>query len=150
MKFVRSVLAILAGFVSMAIPTMGVFAVSAFAFGREVLMPEDQARAPVWFSLGIMVVGLACTMLGGFVCAKVARSWMPVMFFAAIVLVFGIFSAIGNERKPEPGPEVAEMPILEAVAHSKEPTWLAFGNPIVGALGVLLGGRLAIRERIRN
>ncbi len=150
MKFVRSVLAVLAGYASMAIPTMAVFAVSAYAFSREVLMPADQARAPVWFSLGIMFVGLACTTLGGFVCAKVARSRAPVLVFAAIVLVYGIVSAIDNERKPEPGLGVAEILILEAIAHSKEPTWLAFGNPIVGTLGVLLGGRLAFRERVRT
>ena len=55
-------------------------------------------------------------------------------------VIFAIQMLLSNEAPP--GAREAAVGTFEAMANAQQPVWVAFLNPIVGALGVLTGARL--------
>ena len=47
-----------------------------------------------------------------------------------------------NSAKDDPGPRGEDVSLMEAAAKSKQPGWLAWLNPVAGAIGLfVVGGR---------
>ena len=72
------------------------------------------------------------------------------MVLAGLVFCMGLGSATLTSRAPMPpvpaqrGPEVTFM---QAVEHAREPAWVTWSNPLVGAAGALVGAALARPNR---
>jgi len=65
-----------------------------------------------------------------------------------VVIVLGLALAIPTVTQREGlAPRPATVGNMEAMQQARTPPWVAFLNPLVGALGVLLGGR---RSSIRR
>jgi hypothetical protein len=111
-----------------------------FAVGVDsVLMQGSFDGTPllnVW-SVTISVVG---ALVGGWLCFRISESRTAVIVFACVCLVLGLGNALGQRRKPNPGPRPSGLSVLEAVNLRKEPEWFIFLVPVVGALGALVGG----------
>lgn len=63
---------------------------------------------------------------------------------AAVLLVMGAISAgltLVSER-PEPGPRPADETMETSIPKLQEPDWVAIANPLVGFVGVMIGGSL--------
>ncbi|MHC4142731.1 MAG: hypothetical protein ACYSUF_12995 [Planctomycetota bacterium] len=88
---------------------------------------------------------------GGFVTAVIAPSprRTPVKVLAGILLVLGLAIAVlhvfVDDPTAEPPKPVAEMNMFEAASESIAPTWYNFAIPVVGCVGVLIGGGLKRR-----
>ncbi len=114
----RSIIAVLAGYVAMTIAVLVMFAVVSPFIGEEI---------GKGFLLPNVIMGLAAAVLGGYVTAAVAliRKYMHVYALAVIILVGGI----------------ASMVFLAG----QESFAFQLSNTVVGVLGVMLGGHLRLR-----
>lgn len=88
--------------------------------------------------------GMGAAVLGGSVCARIARTEKPPKVLAGVVLVIGLLSAIPVLMAAETPAEArtGEVGNLDAMMKAKQPPWVALANPFVGLVGVLIGSRL--------
>ncbi len=94
----------------------------------------------------LLGLGLPCAMVGGFVAAAIARSGRPVQVLAVLTLVLGIAFAVPMLGK-EPQPRTPDMTTADLMEHGVHPVWYPFTHPVVGMIGVLIGGMLKRRPK---
>ncbi|MEM9560414.1 MAG: hypothetical protein AAF995_08910 [Planctomycetota bacterium] len=139
----RSILAGVIGYLAMALAIMVLFTAAFLALGADrAFQPGTFDTAPIW--LAVWGIGsIAASLLGGFICAKLAApsSKAPVGLAVAVVIL-GLVTAFANASRPDPGPRDANLSTLEAGAKATQPAWTVWAQPAIGALGVLAGARL--------
>jgi hypothetical protein len=99
-----------------------------------------------WIAIAF-AVNLVVALIGGFVCALIAKGGKAPMVLAIVVFALGLLLAIPAlmiEHKNAPRPR-GDMPMFEAMQKAEEPRWVPFTFPIIGAVGVLIGGKLKRR-----
>lgn len=112
-----------------------------------VLGADGAFRAGSWdvsvgWSLGSVVIGLLAAVIGGFVCAKVSADVWGVRFLIGLVLVLGVILALPDASAAAPSPRPDDIGMFEAIMSAQQPGWLAWLNPVLGAVGALLGARM--------
>ncbi len=119
----RSIGAVLAGYATIVVGTLVLFAVLGATHGR----PDPKLAPPLWYTLVVLAAGIVFAAIGGFVCAWVAAQseWKHALWLAGLCLALGIASSFSPE-------------------YSVTPAWYRFGLPVVGAVGVLLGARIRL------
>ena len=122
----RSVLAVIAGYVVLAVTVMIGTAAAAAAFGLPVL-PDPAAAAPMpgtgYLALNLVVSALGAA-AGGWVAAHLARR-RPVAH-ATVLAVLLLAAGIAMLGRPQPG----------------QPSWYPTVLLVLGPVGALLGGLL--------
>jgi len=146
----RAILSVIAGYVTLFMVVMATFSVAFLALGTErAFAPGSWDPSVLWLVVSF-ALGLLAAVVGGWVCATIARAPKPPMALAVLVVVLGLMGAVSVVmRSPdEGGPSVREGDVsnLEAMNNARQPAWVALLNPFVGVAGVLLGARLAGRE----
>jgi ABC-type transport system involved in multi-copper enzyme maturation permease subunit len=138
---------IVVGFVVMAVIVMIAFAIPMAVLGLEGILQPGAYWTTTTFNIIVLVGGLVAAILGGLVCRLIARNAKAAFALAAIVLAFGIGSAVMNMNKPDPPARTGPVTKEDMAAHGKEPTWFAFSKTIVGAVGVLIGSAAVSRRK---
>ena len=64
------------------------------------------------------------------------------MVLAIIVLVLGLAMAVPVFTAEDPGPRSGDLSNLEAMSKAMTPVWFALVNPVIGAVGVMVGASL--------
>ncbi|MCE7974635.1 MAG: hypothetical protein DYG92_10005 [Leptolyngbya sp. PLA1] len=138
---VRSIVAVVVAYVVMTVVVMGAFAGMWFGLGPDRLLQPGSFKGTMLISIAAPSITVVSGLLGGWLCAKMARGRGPVMALAGVVLVLGLLTAYFTLQKPYPAdPRPAGMTLAEMMEVGREPTWVAISNPILGAAGVLIGG----------
>lgn len=140
---VGSLAGAIAGYVVMAVFIMATFALAFPVLGIDRLFaPGTYEASTSWIALSL-VLGLAGAMLGGWVAWYVSPKSRAVAALAGLVLVFGLFSAQAAQKEvvARGGPRGPNATMSDVMAHARQPTWITFLNPLLGAVGVLIGGR---------
>lgn len=123
---IRSILAVVAGFLVTAILVMATSALAATAFGLPLMSTAETPT--VTPSTGYLVVNLVCSALaaiaGGWVAATVGQRH-PMAHAGALAALLAIGGAVGV-ASPQPG----------------QPTWYPTALLVLGPLGALTGGFL--------
>jgi hypothetical protein len=95
----------------------------------------------VYFVLGI---------ISGLVCAAIAKGGKAPLALAAVVLLLGLLfaipSIIARNDTTNMVRAAGDVPMFEAMQKAKEPLWGPLLFPVVGAAGVLIGGKLKRRS----
>jgi len=141
---VGSLAGAIAGYIVMALFIIATFAVAFPVLGIDRLFaPGTYEASTSWIALSL-VLGLAGALLGGWVAGYISPKSHAVAALAGLVLVFGLFSAQAaqNEDVPRGGPRGPNATMSDVMANARQPTWITFLNPLLGAVGVLIGGRL--------
>jgi len=142
MKTIRIIAAVVIGYLVMAIAIMVIFAAAYPILGVDRLFaPGTYDAARGWIVLSF-AVGLLAAMAGGWVCARIVPRKAAPLSLAGIVLVLGALLAIpalGSGDPARGGPRPPAVTMSDAMAHARQPVWVALANPLVGAAGVLLG-----------
>ncbi len=136
---------------------MAAFVFLSFSFAYRLLGPERAFQPGVYHvtSLWIAVsflLGLAGSILGGYVCEAVGRTARAAKMLAILVLLLGFAFAVPLFTTTEPSPPRGEVvSATDAMQNARQPTWVALLNPLLGAVGVLIGagmrgGRVLERE----
>jgi hypothetical protein len=141
----RTIGAVVIGYVVLVLFVFVTFSLTYLLLGADgAFEPGSYNVSTLWLIISF-VVGLLAAVLGGYVCASIARNARAPIILAGIVLVLGLLLAIPVVMTPsEGGLQVREgnVGIFEAMQNAKQPAWVALVNPIVGAIGIMIGARL--------
>ena len=140
----RSVLSVLAGYVSMVAFVMVTFSVAYMVLGMSGVFKADSYEPSGMWILISFILGLVGAVIGGFICAWIARGSKAPLALAGILLVLGLVFAIPVLTADDVATPVRneDMTMSEAMQQAKQPGWVALLNPFVGAIGVMIGARL--------
>ena len=134
---------IVAGYIAMVI-VIAVVSIGAFlALGVErAFQPDSYEISPLWTAF-LIVISFGSAILGGYVCASISKSLKACQALAAIVVVLGFLLCLpAIQRSEGPNVRAGEVSSLEAMRLEVAPIWMHVLNPILGAVGVLLGARM--------
>jgi undecaprenyl pyrophosphate phosphatase UppP len=120
-----------------------------------LLMGADNAFKPRtyqasnrWMAMSF-VVNIVIAIIAGFICAVIAKGGRAPVALAVVVFVLGLLLAIPSIMAQKDKPDmvrIGNVSNMEAMQRAKEPVWFPFAFPIVGAIGVLIGGKLKRRD----
>jgi len=145
----RSIFGVIIGYVVMAVTIMVTFSIVYIIIGTEAsYKPESFEVSTLWIIISI-IVSLFAAVIGGFVCSLISKNTKTSLILAAVVLVLGIALAIPEQTHSDEGvPQVrtGDVSIIDAMSKSKQPDWITIITPLIGAVGVVWGGRLKKQE----
>jgi hypothetical protein len=142
----KNILAAVLGYVVMVLAVFAMFSLMWLALGPSgAFEPGSWDVSDAWVA-GSILLGLGAAVLGGLVCARVAVDHRGIMILIGLVLLLGILSAV-----PEAADRIAvsrpdDVSMMEAMTSAHQPGWSAWLNPVIGALGALLGWRVGSRR----
>ena len=145
---VRSILAVIGSYIAMCILVMALFMAMWFGLGLDVLLKPGSFQGSIVITILAPAISLVCGIFGGWLCATIARSLKPVTALSLLVLILGLVMAYFTLQKPYPAdPRPAGMTVQQLMEVGREPNWFAIANPIIGAVAVMIGGRLRGKPR---
>jgi hypothetical protein len=142
----RIIAGIVVGWIVMGMLVMATFGITMLALGWEGTLQPDSYWTTDTFNIIVLIGGLLAAIVGGAMCALIAKSTKAVVALVAIMLVIGIGSAVMNMNKPDPPARTGEPTFEDIATHGKEPTWFAFGKVGTAVVGLLIGASLVPRR----
>jgi len=145
----RAVLAVVISYVAMFVLAFIAFACAFLIVGPEVAFkPGIYEAATTWIVIAFLI-NIIDALIGGFLCALIAKGGRAPFALAVVVIVLGLAVAFAdmNKRKMNAGlARNADTPKMEAIQKAYWPVWVPFAFPFTGAIGVLIGGKLKRRD----
>jgi hypothetical protein len=140
----RAIVSVVVGYVAMFAALFLLFSGLYLLLGQELSFQPSSYEPSVLWTVVSFALGVGAAVLGGYVCAWIARKATPPKVLAGVVLVVGLLSAIPvvMAAATPAGARTGEVGNLDAMMKAKQPAWVALANPFVGLAGVLLGARL--------
>ena len=138
----RTIAGVVVGYLVMAIIVFAVFSLAYLALRADgAFQPGTYAPSVVWIILSF-VFGFFAAWVGGRVCATIARNPNAVIALATLIIVLGVVFAIPVMRRTG-GPAARSESVgnMQAMQQAHMPLWVALLTPLVGAAGVIVGGR---------
>jgi hypothetical protein len=141
----RGIIGVVVGYVTMAVFIFVTFTVVYLLMGTDgAFEPGSYEVSSLWI-LASIGLGLIAAVLGGFVCAVITRQPRAPVILAVVVLVLGVtlvIPTLGGSGETRSAPRPADVDAMEAMRIADQPPWVSLLNPLIGAVGVLLGARL--------
>ena len=141
--FLFNTLAVVVGYIAMAISVMVLFSVAYMVIGAEgAFQPQSWDVTTTWIVISI-VVSLGAAWLGGKLCRLVARNLVAPKYLIALIVVLGVATGIMAMTGGEVETIRSSAPaVFEAAQSAREPVWITWLNPLLGAVGVAFGSGL--------
>jgi quinol-cytochrome oxidoreductase complex cytochrome b subunit len=145
---VRTIVGVVVGYIAMFVLIFLVFTTEYKLLGPDhAFRPRSYESSHRWIAIAF-AVNFVVAIIGGFICAAIAKSGKAPVALAIVVFVLGLLLAIpslmvsrANATRPS-----GDVPMFEAMSKAQQPRWVPFTFPIVGAVGVLVGGKLRRRS----
>ena len=141
----RTVLAVIAGYAVMVIFVMTAFTLAYMAGGADFAFRSGTLDVTVGWLLMATLCNFVAACLGGWIASVIAREKgaVAVKALAGVLLVLGMAIAVWNlmADRPAPSKAIAQLSSSEAAKYARQPSWYEFLIPLIGAAGVLIGGR---------
>ena len=145
----RSIVAVIVSYVAMFALTFILFTGMYLLLGADAAFkPGNYEASSLWLALSF-VLFLIVGIIAGFLCAAIAKGGRAHIALAVVVLALGLLLAIPTliANKAEPNLiRSGTVATIDAMQRAKQPAWTAFGFPLIGAAGALIGGRLKRRS----
>ncbi len=141
----RAIIGGIVGYLIMAVIVMGVFTVAYQVMGADgAFKPGVWEVSTAWLVMSF-AVGLGAAVLGGLVCALIAKPGSKAsMVLAVVVLLLGaaesVYGFMGRDEAPVA--REGEVSLRDAMTRAEPPTVSLLLNPVIGAAGILIGARL--------
>ena len=144
----RKILAVIVGYVLMFVCIFVLFTALYLVMGvNGAFKPGSYEPSVLWLTLSTPLA-FAAAVVGGYVCAVLARGGRAPLALAVLVLVIGFLSAVPVlTAKATDDVRPGDLSNMEAMMKAKEPAGVALTNPLLGAAGVLVGGWLRRRGK---
>ena len=112
-----------------------------FALGSDgAFRPGVYDVSTTWVVISI-IVGIIAALAGGRTARAVAKTITGPRILAGLVIVLGILSALpGLSMDPASAVRDPSLSMFDAMAQARTPVWVLFLNPVIGAIGALIGG----------
>ncbi len=141
---VRGIVGVVVGYVVMALLIFLTFSVAYIAMGADRAFNPGSFDPTLFWIVISFFLGFVAALVGGYTCATIAKSKRAAQVLAALVFVLGIIVAIpvltsGDTR---PNVRMGAVANMEAMQKARTPGWVALMNPLIGAVGVMVGARL--------
>jgi hypothetical protein len=139
----REIVGVIVGYVVMVLVVFTTFSAAYLLMGADAAFrPGTYQVSGLWLAVSF-ALGLVAAVAGGYVCASVARTKRAPLVLAAVVVFLGLLAAIPALTAPAETPvRTGDVPNMEAMRQARTPAWVALVNPLVGAVGVVVGARL--------
>ncbi|HXV12706.1 MAG TPA: hypothetical protein VEC56_00740 [Candidatus Krumholzibacteria bacterium] len=139
----RNIVAVVVGYVVMFVVVMATFTGVFLAMGADrAFQPGSYQVTGLWIFVST-ILSFAAAILGGFVAGRIGKGPRAAHLLAIVVVVLGVILAIPTLDAPEPGePRTGEVGNTDAMMKAQQPPVISFLNPVIGAVGALLGSRL--------
>jgi peptidoglycan/LPS O-acetylase OafA/YrhL len=140
---VKSILAVIVGYIAMAIFAFAVCTCAYLGLGVErAFQPESYEVSTIWIVI-LIAVALIGGIIGGLVCVAISKSKGACTGLVVLVLVVGVIAAIMTGMKEHSSaPRSGDVSSWKAMELAQTPGWLCYVNPVLGAVGVMLGARM--------
>src|ERR1700674_4494173 len=108
--------------------------------------PASYQASTRWTAMQFVII-LVTSIIAGLICAAIAKGGKAPLALAAVVLVLGLGAAL---LRTAMHPDTHEVRIgnvsqKDAMDKAGHPTWVVFLGPFIGAVGVVIGGKLRRR-----
>lgn len=148
----RNIGGVILGYIIFALTIFLTFSAAYLLMGASLAFEPGTYEPSTLWLVTSFVLGVAATILAGYVCAVIAGGSRAPLALAVLVLVLGLLFAIPvlraanhtRERLTRP----AEVSNMEAMQNAVQPGWVALLNPFLGFAGVLVGARLRRRPQL--
>jgi hypothetical protein len=140
----RAIVAVVVGYVVMFALVFASLTAAYLGMGADRAFKSGSYEVSGLWMVVSFVLSFLAAVGGGFVCGWIARRRTPVMVLAGLVLVLGLaMTAVGALAPTEGRPTTrsGDVSNMDAMKDARTPTWICLLNPLIGAAGVLLGGR---------
>jgi hypothetical protein len=141
----RAILAVVISYIAMLVLAFIAFACAFLILGSEVVFrPGTYEASTIWVAVAF-AINIVDAIIGGFICALIAKPGRAQFGLAVVVIVLGLLVAFADTRKREAIVGLVrafESPKMEAIQKAYWPVWVPFAFPFTGALGVLIGAKL--------
>ena len=145
----RSIIAVIVSYVSMFVLIFLAFTAEYMLLGADhAFKPHRFVSSNRWIAIAL-VVNFVVAIIGGFICATIARGGKAPLVLAIVVFVLGLGLAIPALMVPHKNAvrPSSNIPMFEAMSKAEEPRWVPFTFPVLGAIGVLIGAKLKKRSK---
>ena len=144
----RSIVAVIVGYIAMFVLVFATFTCVFLLMGTEwSFKPNSFEASNAWITMAL-IANFIIGVIGGFVCALIAKRGKAATILAIVVFVLGLLLAIPGvmaHQRNAGGVRAGNVSQMEAMQKANEPIWVPFTFPIIGAIGVLIGGKLRHR-----
>jgi len=145
---IRAIVAVIVAYVVMFLLIFLTFTGIYLLLGADrAFRPGSYEASNLWLGIAFGV-NLIVAIIGGLICAAIAKGGKAPLALAIVVFVLGLLLAIPSLMAQKPNPNMVRtgsVSNLEAMQRAREPTWVPFTFPFIGAIGVLIGGKLKRR-----
>ncbi len=138
----KNILGVIVGYIAMFAFVFITFTGVYFLMGTEGAFQPGSYNVSTMWVLASIVLGFLAAILGGWVCAAITKNQKAAMALAGLVLVLGVLLAIPTLSQEAGGVRTGDVDNMTAMNSARQPSWLAFLNPLIGAAGVMLGAKL--------
>ena len=145
----RSIIAVIASYIAMFLLAFIAFTCAYLIVGSDVAFkPGIYEASTSWVGIAF-VINIVVAIIGGFICALIAKGGRAPLALAILAIVLGMVVAFAdmNKGKKSAGMvRTANTPNMEAVQKAYWPIWVPFTFPLTSAFGILIGGKLKRRD----
>jgi len=141
----RTIVGIIVGYITMFVLVFLTFTCVFLLMGTEWSFKPNSFDASKRWIVMSLVANLIIGIIGGLVCAIIAKGGKAPTILALVVFVLGLLLAIPSlmaQRANASLVRTGAVTQTEAMQKAREPIWVPFTFPIIGAVGVLIGGKL--------
>ena len=144
----KSVLAVIVGYIVMFILQVAAFMTIYTLMGADWSFKPGSFQASTRWTVMQFAVLFVTALIAGLICAAIAKGGKAPLALAAVVLVLGLGAALLRTSLHPDTHEVRIGNVSQKDARDKarHPTWVVFLGPVIGAVGVLIGGKLRRRD----
>ena len=136
----KNILAAVAGYFAMAVALFALFSALWLILGPSAAFQPGSWEVSGGWAVGSIVLGLVAAYIGGLVCARLAHDQRAVTILIGLVIVLGVVTAL-MPVEVATGTRPDDVSMMEATANARQPTWMTWLNPLLGAVGVWFGSR---------
>ena len=143
----KATLAMIVGYVIKFVLTVLVLTGVYKVLGTDAsFLPDSYEPSRLWLIAMLATIAVSAV-LAGVVCCKIGGA-QGVKALIVLILVLETVLVMTMETpadRPETRPEIVGS--MEAPAWAETPRWAEFAQPVIGAIGVLIGAGLAGRKK---
>lgn len=139
----RAIVGVVVGYIAMAVFIFATFSIAYLTMGTDGAFRANSFDPSTLWVVTSFILGFIGAIVGGFVCAMIAKASRAPIVLAGLVLVLGLLIAIPVLTASDaPKVRTGDIGNIEAMQNARQPAWVALLNPLVGAAGVIVGARL--------
>jgi hypothetical protein len=142
----RSIIAVIVSYIVMFFLVFLTFTCVYLLLGANgAFKPGTYDASNRWLAIAF-AVNFVIAIIGGLICAAIAKGGRAHIALAVVVFVLGLLLAIPSIMKAKPDMvRIGSVSNMEAMQRAKQPIWAPLLFPFIGAAGVLIGGKLKRR-----